>query len=160
MMSLEELDQIQAFYPTWESLQETEIAREYLTQFFTLLDTQEESDSGHTFNPTYISCCRVLSIEKLKEILTFLRKWCRLPDKTLMKQNISLDTFFTLLKGLVLEWKRIGEQSNNNTSTIIGPLHIESIHSAMDVLIRHYTIVLDKNEDTEKDKGEIDGISS
>ena len=44
-----------------------------LVEFFRILDTTEESESGTLFNPTVISSCRVQDCEKLNEILTKLK---------------------------------------------------------------------------------------
>jgi hypothetical protein len=38
------------------------------------LDVQEESDSGKIFNPITISCCRVLKIEGLNEVINKMRE--------------------------------------------------------------------------------------
>lgn len=38
-------------------------------EFFKILAVKEESDSGRMFSPTYISCCRAMTVEKLDRIL-------------------------------------------------------------------------------------------
>ena len=52
-----------------------EKARAYLKEMFQLFDVVEESDSGHEFQPTYISTVRVMHSIKLQEILPALREW-------------------------------------------------------------------------------------
>ena len=49
--------------------------RSLLVEFFRILDTTEESDSGTLFNPTVISSCRVRDCEKLNEILIKLKEY-------------------------------------------------------------------------------------
>ena len=51
-------------------------AKDILREFFTILETVEESDSGHAFHPVYISSCRVMTTEKLQILLTKLKEWC------------------------------------------------------------------------------------
>lgn len=43
-------------------------------KFFEILDIKEESDSGRTFSPVYISCCRVFLGDELNEILKRMRE--------------------------------------------------------------------------------------
>ena len=43
-------------------------------RFFQILDTKEESDSGKTFSPVFISCCRALLSEELKKILPRMKE--------------------------------------------------------------------------------------
>jgi hypothetical protein len=51
-----------------------------LKQMFELLDRTEESDSGATFKPITISCCRAIDGLQFENILIEL--------KNLMKENI------------------------------------------------------------------------
>lgn len=44
-----------------------------LTKLFAMLDYQEESDGGKIFNPVTISCCRVMMVQKLNEVLNALK---------------------------------------------------------------------------------------
>jgi 3'-phosphoadenosine 5'-phosphosulfate sulfotransferase (PAPS reductase)/FAD synthetase len=46
-----------------------------LQQFFEMLDTVEESDSGREFHPVNVSCCRAMMIEPLNEVLTELKNY-------------------------------------------------------------------------------------
>ena len=43
-------------------------------RFFEILDTKEESDSGKTFSPVFISCCRVFLGEELGKILPRMKE--------------------------------------------------------------------------------------
>lgn len=43
-------------------------------QFFEILDTKEESDSGKEFSPVFISCCRVFLGEELRIILSRMKE--------------------------------------------------------------------------------------
>jgi len=45
-----------------------------LTEFFEILDTVEESDSGRAFRPVYISSCRVLTTERIGELFSEIKK--------------------------------------------------------------------------------------
>ena len=40
-----------------------------LTEFFNILDTTEESDSGTIFHPVQITSCRVMQSEKVESII-------------------------------------------------------------------------------------------
>lgn len=55
----------------------TEEAKQLLREFFEILYTQEESDSGRLFNPVYISSCRVMKTKRLEEILVRLGEWSK-----------------------------------------------------------------------------------
>ena len=44
-----------------------------VTEFFTILDGVEESDSGTTFHPVYIGSCRVMKTKRLGEIFTEMK---------------------------------------------------------------------------------------
>lgn len=46
-----------------------------LKRLFELLDSKEESDSGHIFSPTCIHSCRTMHIEELSKILPRLRSY-------------------------------------------------------------------------------------
>ena len=49
--------------------------KEVVKSFFDdYLDIQEESDSGKMFNPITISCCRVLKVEGLNEVINKMRE--------------------------------------------------------------------------------------
>ena len=41
---------------------------ELLTEFFTILDEVEESDSGTEFHPVFISSCRALKTIRINEL--------------------------------------------------------------------------------------------
>lgn len=43
-------------------------------EFFKMLDTVEESDSGREFHPVTISCCRTMMIDPLNDILKEMKK--------------------------------------------------------------------------------------
>jgi len=43
-------------------------------EFFVILDTVEESDSGRKFHPTRISSCRVIHTDKLSKILPEMKR--------------------------------------------------------------------------------------
>lgn len=43
-------------------------------EFFSILDTKEESDSGRVFNPVYISSCRVWETKKLDLLMKKMRE--------------------------------------------------------------------------------------
>ena len=47
---------------------------ELLTEFFQILDTVEESDSGKEFHPVFINSCRVLTTKRLNEIFSEIKK--------------------------------------------------------------------------------------
>ena len=47
---------------------------ELLIEFFKILDTVEESESGKEFHPVYISSCRVLKTKRLNEIFSEIKK--------------------------------------------------------------------------------------
>ena len=51
--------------------------QELLCEFFDMLDTVEESDSGTEFKPTKISSCRSQHISQLSTLLPELRKLAR-----------------------------------------------------------------------------------
>ncbi len=46
---------------------------EVVTEFFSYLDLEEESDSGKLFHPVTISCCRVMITPKLNECLKTMK---------------------------------------------------------------------------------------
>ena len=48
--------------------------RGLLKEFFQMLDSTEESDSGRIFKPIQISSCRALMIKPLNKLLNDLRK--------------------------------------------------------------------------------------
>jgi len=48
--------------------------RRLLKEFFQMLDSTEESDSGRIFKPIQISSCRALMIKPLNKLLNDLRK--------------------------------------------------------------------------------------
>jgi hypothetical protein len=48
--------------------------RGLLKEFFQLLDSTEESDSGRIFKPIQITSCRALMIKPLNKLLNDLRK--------------------------------------------------------------------------------------
>lgn len=53
----------------------TELELKFLTKrLFEILDTKEESDSGRTFSPVYISCCRAVLGEELNKILPRMKE--------------------------------------------------------------------------------------
>lgn len=66
--------------PTMEEFLDVK-AKELVREMFMIFDQQEESDSGKTFHPTYISSCRVMHTQRLQHILEFLRGWTGV-DKT------------------------------------------------------------------------------
>lgn len=43
-------------------------------RFFEILDAREESDSGKTFSPVFISCCRARLDEELNKILPRMKE--------------------------------------------------------------------------------------
>lgn len=43
-------------------------------KLFQILDTKEESDSGRTFSPVFISCCRAHLNEELNKILPRMKE--------------------------------------------------------------------------------------
>jgi len=43
-------------------------------EFFSILDTVEESDSGKEFHPVYIGSCRVLTTKRLNEIFNEMKE--------------------------------------------------------------------------------------
>jgi hypothetical protein len=43
-------------------------------EFFLILDTVEESDSGKEFHPVYISSCRVMTTKRLNEIFKEMKE--------------------------------------------------------------------------------------
>ena len=45
-----------------------------LKEFFQILDTVEESESGREFHPVYISSCRVMTTKRLSEIFSEIKK--------------------------------------------------------------------------------------
>ena len=46
---------------------------ELLIEFFQILDSVEESDSGKEFHPVYISSCRVMKTKRLSEIFSEIK---------------------------------------------------------------------------------------
>lgn len=47
---------------------------ELVKEFFSILDEQEESDSGRVFSPTFISTVRVVHTIKLQFLLPLMRQ--------------------------------------------------------------------------------------
>ncbi len=61
-----------------------------LKEFFSILDTVEESDSGKEFHPVYISSCRVLITKRLDQLFTEIKElWFR--DKAYEMKQPSID---------------------------------------------------------------------
>ena len=52
-----------------------------LRQLFELFDVVEESSNERPFRPTYITSCRVMHTNKLREIMPQLRKLCDSPPE-------------------------------------------------------------------------------
>ena len=48
--------------------------RELIGEFFKLLDTVEESDSGREFHPVQITCCRTMMMEPLNKVLKEMKE--------------------------------------------------------------------------------------
>jgi hypothetical protein len=48
-----------------------------ISEFFRMLDTVEESESGREFHPVTISCCRSMMIEPLNAILKEMKELVR-----------------------------------------------------------------------------------
>ena len=46
---------------------------ELLTEFFQILNTVEETDSGREFHPVYISSCRVMKTKRVIEIISEIK---------------------------------------------------------------------------------------
>jgi len=44
-----------------------------LTEFFSILDEVEESDSGRKFHPVYISSCRVMKTKRIDELINKMK---------------------------------------------------------------------------------------
>lgn len=57
-----------------EYKEENQTLENCVSSLFKILDTQEESDSGRVFNPTYISSCRVEHSAKLDILLVKMRE--------------------------------------------------------------------------------------
>lgn len=51
-----------------------ERAPDLIRELMDILDIKEESDGGNMFHPTYISCCRTMTIPKLEVILKDMRE--------------------------------------------------------------------------------------
>lgn len=47
---------------------------ELVKEFFEILDTVEETDSGREFHPVYVSSCRVLLTKRMGEIFTEMKE--------------------------------------------------------------------------------------
>ena len=45
-----------------------------ISEFFSILETTEESDSGKEFHPVYISSCRVMKTKRIEEIISEIKK--------------------------------------------------------------------------------------
>lgn len=43
-------------------------------QFFTYLDTTEESDSGREFHPVHLSCCRAAWVKDLNRVIADMKR--------------------------------------------------------------------------------------
>lgn len=43
-------------------------------ELFKILDTEEESDSGRVFRPTYITSCRLIHIKELELLFPKIRR--------------------------------------------------------------------------------------
>jgi hypothetical protein len=52
------------------------LLKETVREFFRMLDTVEESDSGREFHPITISCCRTVMIEPMNNILKRMKELC------------------------------------------------------------------------------------
>ena len=48
-----------------------------IREFFKILDSKEESDSGRVFSPVYISSCRVWESKKLETIIKRMREYIK-----------------------------------------------------------------------------------
>jgi len=48
--------------------------KDLVKEFFSILDEEEESDSGRVFHPVYISSCRVMKTKRLGELFTEMKK--------------------------------------------------------------------------------------
>ena len=48
--------------------------KECVREFFSYLDTVEESDSGREFHPVTISCCRTMMMEPLSLVLKRMKE--------------------------------------------------------------------------------------
>ena len=48
--------------------------KELVKEFLDILDVVEESDSGVTFHPVFISSCRCMTTKKVNDILTRLKE--------------------------------------------------------------------------------------
>ena len=46
-----------------------------IKEFFEILETREESDSGKEFNPMYISSCQIMKTKRINEIFEKLKDW-------------------------------------------------------------------------------------
>jgi len=62
-----------AYRPGGLTEEESEL-KEAVREFFTYLDREEESDGGRMFNPIKISCCRVLMLEPLGEVIAKMKE--------------------------------------------------------------------------------------
>lgn len=52
----------------WDSL------RPLVTEFFSYLDAEEESDSGRVFHPVQFGCCRAAWVEPMTKLLESMRE--------------------------------------------------------------------------------------
>ena len=48
--------------------------KKLVIEFFKILDTVEESDSGKIFHPVHISSCRVMTTKRLGEIFSEMKE--------------------------------------------------------------------------------------
>ena len=64
-----------------------ENAKDAVRLFFRLLEKREVSDGGHEFSPTYISSCRVLDSEKIRQIFILLREWAEVETSPDVRYN-------------------------------------------------------------------------
>lgn len=54
-----------------------EVLKKAVQDFFVLLDIEEESDSGRVFKPISISCCRCILTTKLDECLYRMKEYSK-----------------------------------------------------------------------------------
>jgi hypothetical protein len=63
---------------------------ELIKEFFKILDTVEESDSGTEFHPVFISSCRILFTKRIEEILKELKELVNI-DESLCNSCLRAD---------------------------------------------------------------------
>lgn len=59
-----------------EDLSNSKELKGLVLELFSILDAEEESDSGRVFHPVYISSCRVMQTERLRRILPRMKELC------------------------------------------------------------------------------------